>query len=226
MIILLFALQAWAQENLDWLRLQEARLMLSEPMEQEESIDIFNEILAAYPVEDPLYLESLYWKGRALSLMDYHEHSRDKLIEVSDNYSMRPIALYFLQQSGAWKERIQKIPYSGNPLVNVEGKHSLERSLALFAAFDANASHFQEVSISFQGDDFPLYITVELVDWRNERWVWREEVRDASQPLSLRVEQFRSPREEKNCQYRGLLISGETIEGRRIPIQVKELQVK
>ena len=61
---------------------------------------------------------------------------------------------------------------------------------------------------------------------RNERWVWRDEVRDASQPLSLRVEQFRSPREEKNYQYRSLLISAETIDGRRIPIQVSELRVK
>ena len=226
MIILLFVLQVWAQENVDWLRLQKARLMLSEPTKWTESIDIFNELLAAYPVEDALYLESLYWKGRALSLMEYQEHSREQLIEVSNNYSMRPTALYFLQQSGAWIHRVQSIPYSGDPLVNVEGKHSSDPSLAFFAAFDANASRFHEVSISFQGNDFPLYITVELVDWRNERWVWREEVRDASQPLSLRVEQFRSPRKEKNYQYRGLLISGETIDGRRIPIQVKELQVR
>lgn len=226
MIFLLFALQAWAQENLGWIKLQEARLMLSTPSQWEESIDIFNEILASYPPEDPLYLESLYWKGRALYLIGYKEHSREELIEVSNNYSVRPTALYFLQQSGAWENRVTALPFSGNSLVNMEGKSSTAPSLAWYVAFDADASRFREISIIFKGDDFPLYITVELVDWRNERWVWRDEIRDSSQPLSLRVEQFRSPREEKNYQYRNLLISAETIDGRRIPIQVSELQVR
>lgn len=226
MMLFLFALQALAQENMGWIKLQEARLMLSDPSKQEESIDIFNEILASYTPEDPLYLESLYWKGRALYLIEQKEHSREELIEVSNNYSLRPTALYFLQQSGAWENRVQELPYSGNPLVNMEGKYSTAPSLAWYVAFDADASRFREVSIMFKGEDFPLYITVELVDWRNERWVWRKEVRDASQPLSLRVEQFRSPRKEKNYQYRSLLISAETIDGRRIPIQVSELQVR
>lgn len=230
MILLLFvlqvSLQAWAQENLGWIKLQEARLMLTEPSQWEESISIFNEILAAYPPEDPLYLESLYWKGRALYLIGYQEHSREELIEVSNNYYFRPTSLYFLQQSGAWENRVKELPYVGNPLVNMEGKHSTDPSLAWHVAFDSKASRIREVSIIFQGEDFPLYVTVELVDWRNERWVWRNEVRDASQPLSLRVEQFRSPREEKNYQYRSLLISAETIDGRRIPIQVSELQVR
>ena len=226
MMFLFFALQAWAQENIGWMKLQEARLMLTDPVQREESIDVFNEILASYPPEDPIYLESLYWKGRALFLMGYKEHSREELVEVSNNYYFRTTSLYFLQQSGAWENRIKTLPFSGNPLVNMEGKHSTDASLAWYVAFDTEASLLREVSIIFQGEDFPLYVTVELVDWRNERWVWRDEVRDASQPLSLRVEQFRSPREEKNYQYRSLLISAETIDGRRIPIQVSELRVK
>ena len=40
--------------------------------------------------------------------------------------------------------------------------------------------------------EFPLYITVELVDWRNERWVCRTLFR-LSQPVSIRLEQFKSP---------------------------------
>ena len=39
-------------------------------------------------------------------------------------------------------------------------------------------------------------MTVELVDWRNERWVWRDEVRDASSPY-LYVLSNSVPQEEK-----------------------------
>ena len=65
-------------------------------------------------------------------------------------------------------------------------------------------------------------MTVEIVDWRNERWVWRDVVPDASQPISLRVGQFRSPRNEKRYWYRNILVTAESQDGRRVPITVSE----
>jgi len=67
---------------------------------------------------------------------------------------------------------------------------------------------------------------VEVVDWRNERWLWKEIVRDASQPVSIRMTEFRSPRTEKRYWYRNIIVTAESEDGRRVPITVSNTQIR
>ena len=217
-------LSAFAQDTQYWFQLQQARLLLMEE-QTEASIDILNEIIATNVSDDNLIAEALYWKGRALYLQGYVDHSNEKLIEASNNYNLRSTSLYFLQQSAAYENRIENIPYSGNPWVNMDGKQSTEQSLMWVCSFDVNAASFKRLNMSLNGSEFPLYLTVELVDWRNERWVWRDVVVDSSQPLSLRLEQFRSPRDERKYLYRNIIVTAESEDGRRIPFSVTNLEV-
>jgi len=216
----------FAQGYDDWALLQKARLMLLEEEEVEGSIDLLNTILASHKEDEPIHAEALYWKGRALYMVGYKEHAREELGEASRNYKMRSEALYFLQQSGAWERRVMKIPYQGNSWVNIEGKPSMIPSLLWTMAFDANASKFSSVEFWVDSEVFPINITVELVDWRNERWVWSGELRDGSQPLTLQIQQFRSPRGERNYLYRNILVSAESTDGRRIPISIVNFIVR
>ena len=227
MILLLWlSLFSFAQEYDDWALLQKARLMLLEEEEIDASIDIFNTILASHRQEEQIYAEALYWKGRALYLNGFKEHAREELEEASSNYKMRTESLYFLQQSGAWEHRVVSIPYQGNSWVNSEGIHSNNPSLLWMTAFEASASRFKEVELWISSEVFPINVVVELVDWRNERWVWNGELRDSSQPLSLQIQQFRSPRGEHNYLYRNILVSAESTDGRQIPISILDFQVR
>ena len=219
-------LAAFAQDTQYWLQLQQARLLLMEEDQIQSSIDLLNEIIASNVSDENLVAEALYWKGRALYLQGYLDHSNEKLIEASNNYNIRSSALYFLQQSAAYENRIQKIPFSGNPWVNMDGKQSVNQSLMWVCSFDAQAASFHKISMNLEGSEFPLYLTVELVDWRNERWVWRDIVLDSSQPLSLRLEQFRSPRDETKYLYRNMMVTAESEDGRRIPFTLMNLEVQ
>ena len=226
LVFLLFCSFAIAQSADDWQDLQQARLWLIEDNNTSKSIDVFNRIIATYSTDDPIYVEALYWKGRALYMSGFKEHAREELSEASSNYKMRSEALYFLQQSGAWQRRVTTLPYQGNSWVNNEGVPSLDPSLAWMTAFDAKASRFREVEVWIDSDIFPVTITVELIDWRNERWIWTGEVRDSSQPLKLQVNQFRSPRGESFYRYRNILISAESLDGRRVPITIIDFNVR
>ena len=73
------------------------------------------------------------------------------------------------------------------------------------------------VTMEMNSQEFPLYITVELVDWRNERWVWRERcTRRVAACHSEGECEFRSPRNEKLD--RNVLVTAESQDGRRVPI--------
>ena len=159
LFLLLFSF-AFAQNADDWEDLQQARLWLLDDTSIEKSIDIFNRIIATYSEDDAIYVEALYWKGRALYMVGFKEHAREELIETSNNYKMRSEALYFVQQSGAWQRRVTSIPYQGNNWVNVEGMPSPSSSLAWMIAFDAKASRFREVEVWIDADIFPINITV------------------------------------------------------------------
>ena len=225
-LLLWLSLFSFAQEYNDWARLQKARLMLLEEEKIRESIDVFNTILASHEEEEQIYAEALYWKGRALYMNGFKEHAREELEEASSNYKMRTEALYFLQQSGAWERRAMSIPHKGNNWVNIEGVYSTSPSLLWITAFDASASRFQEVELRIVSEVFPVNVIIELVDWRNERWVWNGELRDASQPLILQIQQFRSPRDETKSLYRNMLVSAESMDGRQLPIAILDFQVR
>ena len=225
-LLLLLSLLVFAQEYDDWAMLQKARLMLLDENEIKNSIDLFNRIIASNSPDESIHAEALYWKGRALYMADFKEHAREELGQASGNYKMRSEALYFLQQSGAWERRVTSLPYRGNSWVNIEGLPSEDPSLSWLTAFDAVASRFTHVDLWLASDIFPLNVTIELVDWRNERWVWSGELRDASQPLALQVHQFRSPRGEMNYLYRNILISAEATDGRRVPVSVVDFYVR
>ena len=59
----------------------------------------------------------------------------------------------------------------------------------------------------------------------NERWVWRGLVPDASQPLELRLEQFRSPEMTGNIGTE-TFGNGESQDGRRVPIVVTNTRIE
>ena len=212
----------WAQEQNSWFDLQQARLLLvSGGVDNlQQSVDILNRLIAVTENDDPIMPEILYWKGRALYQQGYVEHSREKLIESSNNYDLRNYSLYFLQQSAGWERRILSLPYTGNPWVNMDGKITNDESLLWLCSLDANITGFSKLSMDISASELPLYITVELIDWRNERWVWRDVVPDLSQPLTIRLGEFRAPREENKFMYRNILISAESEDGRRVPIVV------
>ena len=226
MILLLLVVLGIAQEYDDWLVLQKARLMLLEDDQVKASIDLFNQVIAASSPDEAIYSEALYWKGRALYQQGFKEHAREEMIEASRNYKIRSEALYFLQQSGAWERRIEKLPYDGNSWVNVAGIPDDQPSLSWLTAFDVKASRFSEVEVWVNSEIFPINVTIELIDWRNERWVWSGVLRDSSQPLQLQVHQFRSPREDAEHLYRNMLVSAEGLDGRRIPISLPLLRVQ
>ena len=226
MIFVLLVVLSFAQEYNNWFVLQKARLMLLEENQVEESIDLFNQVIAASSQEEAIYSEALYWKGRALYQQGFKEHAREEMIEASKNYKIRSEALYFLQQSGAWERRIDTLPYEGNSWVNGTGVPDDKPSLSWLTAFDVTASRFSVVEIWVVSEVFPINVTIELIDWRNERWVWSGMLRDASQPLRLQVHQFRSPREDAEYLYRNMLVSAEGLDGRRIPISLPRLRVR
>jgi len=226
MILWLLMLVAWSQGSQYWLQLQQARLLLMDESQVNQSIDLLNSIIAQNQQDSDLLAEALYWKGHALYLQGFQDHSNEKLIEASNNYNMRSSALYFLQQSTAYEQRIQKIPYEGNPWVNIDGKSSESDSLMWIATFDAQAGSFRQVSMNLEGREFPIYLTVELVDWRNERWIWRDIIQDTSQPLVLRLSQFRTPRDENKYLYRNMMVTAESEDGRRVPFTIVNLEVQ
>ena len=226
MILLLLIVLGVAQEYDNWLVLQKARLMLIEDDQIDESVDLFNQVIAASSQDEAIYSEALYWKGRALYQQGFKEHAREEMMEASKNYKIRSEVLYFLQQSGAWEQRIEKIPYEGNSWVNVTGVPDEQPSLSWLTAFDVKASRFSVVEVWVLSEVFPINVTIELIDWRNERWVWSGVLRDASQPLHLQVHQFRPPREDADFLYRNMLVSAEGLDGRRIPISLPLLRVQ
>ena len=78
-ILLLLYSVFHAQGYDDWALLQKARLMLLEQEQVEESIDLFNRIIASHNEDEPIHAEALYWKGRALYITGYKEHAREEL---------------------------------------------------------------------------------------------------------------------------------------------------
>ena len=162
----------------------------------------------------------------ALYDLGFSEHAEERLTVASNDYELRASALYFLEHSAAWEKRVSALPYRGNPWINLDGKSGSASSLLWVCALDTRAAQMSVLTMEIDSLEFPLYITVELVDWRNERWVWRDVVPDASQPVSLRIGQFRSPRSEKRYWYRNVLVTAESQDGRRIPITVSNTEFR
>ena len=99
-------------------------------------------------------------------------------------------------------------------------------SLLWLCSLDSKAAQMSSLTMDIESSEFPLYVTVELVDWRNERWVWREMIPDSSQPISIRIEEFRSPRTERRYWYRNILVTAESADGRRVPVVVSSAQIQ
>ena len=216
----------WAEDSKQWLKLQQARLMMMDSEQIKGSVDLLNTIIAQSEPDDFIVSEAEYWKGRALYEMGFVDHAVERMTVASNDYEIRGDALYFLQQSKAWELRVQQLPYSGTPWVNLDGRYSRQSSLLWVCAIDASAGRFSNIALTIESAEFPLYLTVELVDWRNERWVWRDVVPDSSQPVSIRLEQFRSPRDEDRYWYRNILVTAESEDGRRVPITLMETELR
>ena len=216
----------WAEDSQLWLQLQQARLMMMDESQIKGSVDILNTIIAQSEPDDFIVSEAEYWKGRALYDMGFFDHAVERLTVASNDYEIRGDALYFLQQSSAWERRVKELPYKGMPWVNLDGRYSRQSSLLWVCSMDASAGRFSSISLSLDSSEFPLYLTVELVDWRNERWVWRDIIPDASQPINIRLEQFRSPRDEPRYWYRNILVTAESEDGRRIPITLFDSEIQ
>ena len=217
-MVWLLMLLAWADDSKLWAQLQQARLMMMNEEQLEASVDILNQIIAQSEPDDFIVSEAEYWKGRVLYDLGYQDHAFERLNVASNDYAIRSDALYFLQQSAAWTRRVRRLPYQGNPWINLDGKPSGQSSLFWVSTLDVPASNLSQISIQIDSEEFPMFVTIELVDWRNERWVWRGLVPDASQPLEVRLEQFRSPRKERQYWYRNILVTAESEDGRRVPI--------
>lgn len=217
---------AFAEDAQLWFQLQQARYLMMEADEIETSIDILNGIIAQSEPDDFIVAQAEYWKGRALYELGFTEHAQERLVVASNDYELRSDSLYFLEHSAAWSKRVGRLPYRGNPWVNLDGKPSSNSSLLWVCALDTKAAQMSFVTLTVNSPEFPLYVTVELVDWRNERWVWRELIPDASQPLTLRVSEFRSPRSEKRYWYRNILVTAESEDGRRVPITVSKTEIR
>jgi hypothetical protein len=217
---------ALAEDAQLWFQLQQARYLMMDTEEIETSIEILNGIIAQSEPDDFIVAQAEYWKGRALYELGFESHAQERLVIASNDYDLRASSLYFLEHSAAWNRRVQKIPYNGNPWVNLDGKPSSNSSLMWVCALDGKASQFSNLSIDVDSSEFPLYLTVEVVDWRNERWLWKEIVRDASQPVSIRMTEFRSPRTEKRYWYRNIIVTAESEDGRRVPITVSNTQIR
>ena len=226
MFWLLLTALVFAEDSNTWRQLQQARLMMMDSTQLDASIDLLNQIIAQSEPDDFIVAEAEYWKGRALYELGYEEHAFERLNVASNDYAIRSDALYFLQQSASWKRRVKRLPYQGNPWINLDGKPSGQSSLFWVATLDVQASNLSKISIQLDSEEFPIFVTVELVDWRNERWVWRGLVPDASQPLDIRLEQFRSPRSETQYWYRNVLVTAESQDGRRVPIIVNQTEIR
>lgn len=224
-LLLLLSL-AWAEDAQLWFQLQQARYLMMDEAELDTSIEILNGIIAQSEPDDFIVAQAEYWKGRALYEMGFIDHANERLVEASNDYEWRNPSLYFLEHSAAWSKRVFTLPYSGNPWVNLDGKPSKDPSLLWVCALDSKAAQPNRLTLDIDGVEFPLYVTVELIDWRNERWVWREQVPDASQPISVRVAEFRSPRSERRYWYRNILVTAESEDGRRVPITVSDTQIQ
>lgn len=221
-----FILSARAEDAQLWFQLQQARYLMMEAEELESSIDILNGIIAQSEPDDFIVAQAEYWKGRALYDLGFSEHAKERLTVASNDYELRASSLYFLEHSAAWENRVASLPYSGNPWINLDGSSSSSSSLLWVCALDNEASQMSELTMEVDSLEFPLYMTVEIVDWRNERWVWRDVIPDSSQPVSLRVGQFRSPRSEKRYRYRNVLVTAESQDGRRVPITVSNTDIR
>ena len=217
---------ARAEDAQLWYQLQQARYLMMETDELESSIDILNGIIAQSEPDDFIVAQAEYWKGRALYDLGFTEHAEERLVVASNDYDLRVSSLYFLEHSAAWEKRVKVLPYNGNPWVNLDGKSSSNYSLLWVSSLDTRAAQMSVLTMEIDSLEFPLYVTVELVDWRNERWVWRDVVPDASQPVSLRIGQFRSPRSEPRYWYRNILVTAESQDGRRIPITVSKTEIR
>ncbi len=217
---------AFAEDAQLWFQLQQARYLMMDTEEIETSIEILNGIIAQSEPDDFIVAQAEYWKGRALYELGFESHAQERLVIASNDYDLRASSLYFLEHSAAWKRRVQKTPYNGNPWVNLDGKPSSNSSLMWVCALDGKASQFSNLRLDVDSSEFPLYLTVEVVDWRNERWLWKEIVRDASQPVSIRMTEFRSPRTEKRYWYRNIIVTAESEDGRRVPITVSNTQIR
>ena len=226
MILLFLVALVFAEDSNTWRQLQQARLMMMDKEQIEASIDLLNQIIAQSEPDDFIVSEAEYWKGRALYELNYHNHAFERLNVASNDYAIRSDALYFLQQSAAWKRRVKSLPYEGNPWINLDGKPSRKHSLFWVGTLDVQASSVSKISLQLDSEEFPIFVTMELVDWRNERWVWRGLVPDASQPLELRLEQFRSPRDDRQYWYRNILVTAESQDGRRVPIVVTNTRIE
>jgi len=217
---------ASAEDAQLWFQLQQARYLMMDTEEIDTSIEILNGIIAQSEPDDFIVAQAEYWKGRALYDLGFDDHSHERLVVASNDYDVRGSALYFLEHSAAWEQRVSQLPYDGNPWVNLDGKSSSMSSLLWLCSLDSKAAQMSSLTMDIESSEFPLYVTVELVDWRNERWVWREMIPDSSQPISIRIEEFRSPRTERRYWYRNILVTAESADGRRVPVVVSSAQIQ
>ena len=105
-------------------------------------------------------------------------------------------------------------------------KSSSTSSLLWVCALDNKAAQMSELTMEVDSLEFPLYMTVEIVDWRNERWVWRDVVPDASQPLSLRLVSFVLQEMKSAIGIAIFLVTAESQDGRRVPITVSNTEIQ
>lgn len=210
-----------------WAKLQDVRSLQVGATAQDwpSILQQYDALLLESSGEDVLRYEIMYWKSRALYESGSLIESRTLMAEAANHYRVRNQALAFLVQSGAWEHRVMSLPFEGDFLVNQEGILGPKSSLVWHGAFDLNARDLNGIELRCESQVYPLTLTVELLDWRNEAWVWRGTVKD-SEGLELTPRDFRQPRVQDQTFFRAITISAESFDGRAVSIEVERLKLR
>ena len=93
----------------------------------------------------------------------FSEHAEERLTVASNDYELRNSSLY-LEHSAAWEKRVDTLPYSGNPWVNLDGKSSATSSLLWVCALDNRAAQMSELTMEI--DKFRVSAVYDCGDCR------------------------------------------------------------
>ena len=220
------ALDAAASSEL-WGKLQDVRVEQATAADPdwEKILAGYDALLAELGREDVLKYEVMYWKARALYEAGQHAESRVLMQDAANHFQIRNQAVQFLVESGAWEKRVQKLPHSTGFLVDETGQSDVQTAQVWRGAFDVGARSLRGLELQCNSQTYPLMLTVELLDWRNEAWVWRGTIKGREQ-LALTPTDFRKPRVQDRTFFRAITISAESFDGRAVPIEIQRLSLR
>ena len=210
-----------------WAKLQDVRAEQAAAAEPDwdKIMAAYDALLAELGREDVLKYEVMYWKARALYEAGKHAESRVLMQDAANHFQIRNQAVQFLVESGAWENRVHKLPHSSGFLVDETGQSDSQTALVWRGAFDVGARSLRAIELQCKSQTYPLMLTVELLDWRNEAWVWRGTIKGREQ-IALTTSDFRKPRVQDKTFFRAITISAESFDGRAVPIEIQRLSLR